>query len=107
LLQAFSGGVHPQGIKFTMDFPSVRLDDFSSVEISYSSTSGRLCMFVRKGDHVLVGQLIGRADHPMSVPIHSSVSGEVTDVKFVVSATGAPIEAVLIQSDGKYTVDPP
>ena len=107
LLQAFSGGVHPQGNKFTMDFPSVRLDDFSSVEILLQQHIGPPCVcVVRKGDHVLVGQLIGRADHPMSVPIHSSVSGEVTDVKFVVSATGAPIEAVLIQSDGKYTVDP-
>lgn len=103
----FSGGVHPKGNKNTHDFPSIRLDDFASVEILLQQHVGPPCVcVVKKGDHVNVGQLIGRADHPMTVPIHSSVSGEVTDVSFVISATGAPVEAVTVVSDGKYTVDP-
>lgn len=103
----FFGGVHPKGNKNTHDFPSIRLDDFASVEILLQQHVGPPCVcVVKKGDHVNVGQLIGRADHPMTVPIHASVSGEVKDVSFVISATGAPVEAVTIISDGKYTVDP-
>lgn len=104
---AFSGGVHPKGNKNTHDFPSVRIDDFSFVEILLQQHVGPPCVcVVKKGDHVDVGQLLGRADHPMSVPVHSSVSGEVTDVKYVISATGAPVEAVIISSDRKFTVHP-
>jgi len=104
-IQAFSGGVHPKGNKNTHDFPSIRLDDFSSVEILLQQHVGPPCAcVVKKGDHVDVGQLLGRADHPMSVPVHASVSGEVKDVSFVISATGAPVEAVIIESDRKYTV---
>ena len=107
LLSHFSGGVHPKGNKNTHDFPSVRLDNFSRVEILLSQHIGPPCVcIVQKGDYVYVGQLIGRADHPMSVPIHASVSGTVFDVKYVVSASGAPTQAVLIDSDGKYIVDP-
>lgn len=103
----FSGGVHPRGNKNTQDFPSVRLDDFDEVEIVLQQHIGPPCVaVVKKGDAVLVGQLIGRADHPMAVPIHSSVSGEVTDVRYVISAAGTPVEAVLIHSDGQYRVDP-
>ena len=103
----FSGGVHPKGNKNTHDFPSIRLDDFSSVQILLQQHVGPACVcVVKKGDHVDVGQLIGRADHPMSVPVHASVSGEVKDVSFVISATGAPVEAVTIESDRKFTVDP-
>ena len=103
----FSGGVHPKGNKNTHDFPSVRLDDFASVEILLQQHVGPACVcIVKKGDHVNVGQLIGRADHPMSVPVHASVSGQVRDISFVISATGAPVEAVAIDSDRKFTVDP-
>ena len=103
----FSGGVHPKGNKNTDDFQTTRLDSFSSVEILLQQHVGPPCVcVVKKGDHVHVGQLIGRADHPMAVPIHASVSGEVTDVRFVISATGDPVEAVTITSDGLYTVDP-
>lgn len=99
--------MHPKGNKNTRDFPSVRLDDFSSVEILLQQHVGPPCTcVVKKGDHVNVGQLIGQAEHPMSVPVHASVSGTVTDVHYVISATGAPVEAVTIESDGKYTVDP-
>jgi len=106
-IQAFSGGVHPKGNKNTHDFPSTRLDDFASVEILLQQHVGppAVCI-VKKGDHVNVGQKIGRADHPMSVPVHASVSGEVTCVSYVVSATGAPVEAVTIESDRKFTLDP-
>ena len=104
---AFSGGVHPKGNKNTDDFPTTRLDNFVSVEILLQQHVGPACVcVVSKGDHVHVGQLIGRADHPMAVPIHASVSGEVTDVRFVISATGDPVEAVTITSDGRYTLDP-
>lgn len=103
----FYGGVHPKGNKNTEDFASSRLDDFSSVEIYLQQQIGPPCVCaVKKGDLVHVGTLIGRAEHPMSVPVHASVSGEVTDIRYVVSITGSPVEAVTIKSDGQYTVDP-
>ena len=103
----FFGGVHPKGNKNTEDFASSRLDDFSEVEIYLQQHIGPPCIScVKKGDKVHVGTLLGRAEHPMSVPIHASVSGEVIDVHYVVSITGTPVEAVRIKSDGLYSVDP-
>lgn len=103
----FFGGVHPKGNKNTEDFASSRLDDFSEVEIYLQQHIGPPCVCsVKKCDKVCVGTLIGRAEHPMSVPIHASVSGEVIDVRYVVSISGDPVEAVRIKSDGQYSLDP-
>jgi electron transport complex protein RnfC len=106
-VHAFRGGVHPKHNKNTDVLPSIRLNDFQEVEILLHQHIGPPCRSVVKpGDYVYVGTLVGAADHPMAVPIHSSVSGTVREVHYVVSPTGNPIEAVRIESDAKFRVDP-
>jgi len=59
---------------------------------------------VKKGDYVKVGQLIGQSDKYVSAPIHSSVSGTVTNIISLVSSSGTYMEAVEIKTDGKQEV---
>jgi electron transport complex protein RnfC len=100
----FFGGVHPKGNKNTDYYPTTRLDNFKTIRIPMSMHIGAPCTcLVKPGDQVLVGQLIGAADQPMSVPIHSSVSGVVTAVRKEVASTGRAVEVVEIESDLKYT----
>ena len=61
---------------------------------------------VKKGDKVFVGTLIGRAEGYVSAPIHSGVSGTVTDLRPIQISSGAWVPAVEITSDGEQTVDP-
>jgi electron transport complex protein RnfC len=61
---------------------------------------------VQKGDSVKVGQVIGDSDKAMSAPVHSSVSGTVTAVDFMLWAGGVQVMTVEIQSDGKQELDP-
>ena len=106
-LHAFAGGVHPLGNKNTDVLPSIHLHGFPEVELLMQQHIGPPCTcVVRPGDHVDVGTMVGRADKPMSVPIHSSISGTVKEVHYVVSANGTPVEAVRIESDFKHSINP-
>jgi Na+-translocating ferredoxin:NAD+ oxidoreductase subunit C len=101
----FSGGVHPLGNKNTNFYPTIRLSDFKIIRIPMSMHIGPPCVcIVKPGDHVQVGQLIGRADAPMAVPIHASVSGVVQAIRKEVASTGRSVEVVVIESDGQNTV---
>jgi electron transport complex protein RnfC len=102
----FSGGVHPRGNKNTHFYPTVRLDSFKTVRIPMSMHIGPPCTCVVKtGEYVRVGQLIGRADAPMAVPIHASVSGTVQSVHKEVASSGRAVQVVVIESDGLNTFD--
>ena len=61
---------------------------------------------VKKGDEVCVGTLIGEAGGFVSANIHSSVSGKVTAVESYRLSNGRACDSVVIQTDGKQTVDP-
>lgn len=61
---------------------------------------------VQKGDHVLVGQIIGDSDVPLSTPIHASVSGTVAELKEFMLPGGQMTTAVVIDSDGAMERDP-
>ncbi|MEA4887845.1 MAG: electron transport complex subunit RsxC [Clostridiaceae bacterium] len=101
----FSGGVHPRGNKNTHFYPTIRLDQFKTVRLPMSMHVGPPCTcIVGAGDPVLVGQIIGRADAPMAVPIHASVSGVVRSVHKEVASSGRAVEVVEIESDGQYTL---
>ncbi|HOO60862.1 MAG TPA: electron transport complex subunit RsxC [Bacillota bacterium] len=106
-LHAFTGGVHPIGNKNTDVLPSIHLHGFKEVELLLKQHIGPPCTCVVKpGDKVYVGTMIGRAEHPMAVPIHSSVSGTVKEIHYVISANGTPVESVRIESDLREQVDP-
>jgi electron transport complex protein RnfC len=57
---------------------------------------------VKRGDKVLTGQKIADADELMAVPVHASISGEVTSVTTTINpVTGNACSAVVITSDGE------
>ncbi|MGN0601711.1 MAG: electron transport complex subunit RsxC [Oscillospiraceae bacterium] len=91
--------------KGTEDCVTVKLPLPESVRISMSQHMGAPCIpMVKKGDEVKVGQKIGDSDAFMSCPVHSSVSGIVTDVSEMLLANGKTCKAVEIQCDGLQTV---
>ena len=86
----------------TADFPLPE-----SVVIPMSQHMGAPCnCIVKKGDTVTVGQKIGDTDAFMSAPVHSSVSGTVTEVKDYLMANGKVCEAAVIETDGLQTPCP-
>lgn len=86
----------------TVDFPLPQ-----SVVIPMSQHMGSHCQcLVKKGDNVLVGQIIGDSEAVMSAPIHSSVSGTVTDITDYLLPNGAVCKAVVIETDGNQTFSP-
>ncbi len=54
-----------------------------------------------KGDYVKVGQKIGDTEAFVSAPIHSSVSGTVTDITSVRSSMGGMETHIVIETDKK------
>lgn len=95
---------HNKGTKKceTVDFPLPE-----SVIIPMSQHMGAPCdCLVKKGDEVTVGQKIGDSGAFMSAPIHSSVSGKVTDVTDYLLPNGSVCKAVVIETDGLQTVCP-
>ena len=61
---------------------------------------------VEVGDRVLMGQKIGDSEAYVSAPVHSSVSGEVTDIKEHPHPTGQDVLSVFIRSDGRDESSP-
>lgn len=99
-------GVHPRQNKSTQGMAFVRVDGFSRLTIPLNLQVGPGCSaLVKKGDEVKVGQRIGEPLGHWSVPAHSSVSGTVTQVKKDILSNGDVADLVVIQSDGKQTID--
>ncbi|MBQ2288708.1 MAG: electron transport complex subunit RsxC [Lachnospiraceae bacterium] len=61
---------------------------------------------VKVGDEVFVGTIVGDSTAPFSAPIHSSVSGKVVKIDSILMQSGAKAQVVIIESDGKQTIDP-
>ena len=73
-----------------------------NVTIPMSMHIGKIARtVVKKGDHVLAGQLIGEADGFFSSDIHASVSGTVLKIEDRTGFNGSRIPCVTIESDGK------
>lgn len=56
---------------------------------------------VKKGDHVLMGQVIATANGPRGLAVHASVSGEVVSVARKQGVGRLPAMAITIQNDGQ------
>ena len=99
------GGVKVSHDKNTKDMPVRRIEAPAFVTLPMSQHIGAPCTpVVKVGDEVKVGQLIGDTDKFVSAPIHSSVSGKVTAIKEIRTATGMKTQAVVIENDGENTL---
>ena len=101
--KTFKRGVHPHipggGKKATRDLP---IEDYvsDSVVIHMAMNIGAPATpCVKKGDPVKIGQVIGTPNGFMSVPVHASVSGEVTAVEDIPYLGTGNVKAVFIKND--------
>ena len=102
--KTFRRGIHPLHSAHEGKTPTRNLEirDYVSdtVIISMAMNIGAPAKpVVKKGDQVLVGQVIGEAQGFMSVPVHASVSGEVLAVEQIPSLGAGPQMAVTIKND--------
>lgn len=101
------GGVSLNHQKNTAELETVVMPAPDTVYIPMSQHIGAPCNpTVKKGDTVFVGTLIGEPGGFVSAPVHSSVSGTVSDVKDLTVGNGTLQKYVIINSDGKMEKDP-
>lgn len=101
------GGAPAPHHKNTWQAESVTMPPPSRVILPMQQHIGAPCKpTVKKGDHVYLGQVIGDSESYVSAPIHASVSGTVAEVTKIMLTGPAPVEAVVIESDGLMERDP-
>lgn len=98
-------GIKLRHDKNTRDHETAEFPLPKSVVIPMSQHMGAPCeCVVKKGDIVKVGQKIGDTNAFMSAPIHSPVSGTVTDISDFLLSNGMSCKAITIETDGEQTV---
>ncbi len=98
----FLGGIHVNEHKDTSGASVEIMQSPSLVAIPLLQHIGAPAIAtVKKGDKVLVGQVIGRNDDALCCPVHSSVSGVVLDIELRNSYSGnGKTEYIVIENDG-------
>ena len=106
-LEGWYGGIHPvEGKEPTEHKPLVRFPAPETVVIPLSMHLGAPAKaIVEVGDYLKMGQKIAEADGFISAPVHSSVSGTVIAIEDRPHATRGTCPAIVIQNDGKDTLD--
>ncbi len=107
-LKTFKGGVHPPEKKETTNkIPVTKHHPTEEIIIPLRQHIGAPCEpIVAVGDHVFMGQKIGDSQAFVSAPVHSSVSGEVVDIKNHPHPGGGESLAIFIKNDFKDELDP-
>lgn len=100
----FKGGLHTyDGKELSKDKQSIILKPKGDMIFPLSQHIGAPAKpLVTKGDYVLMGQKIGEAAGFISSNIISSVSGTVKAVEPRLTASGATVEAIIIENDNEY-----
>ncbi len=105
-MSGFLKGVHLPHRKNTANTKAVIMTPPKSVNIPTSMHIGAPAIpVVKKGDYVAVGTVIAEADNGLSAPIHSSVSGTVSEISELVMSDGRAVPSIKIVSDGLQKVD--
>lgn len=101
-----AGGVHPPENKITAGIPIKYLPVPENVIIPVSQHIGAPATpTVSKGDSVRTGQVIAAGKGFVSANVHSSVSGKVSKIDYIVDSTGFRQTAVFIDVEGDEWVD--
>lgn len=101
----FKKGIHPEDHKeSTAGKPIVYVTPPKELYFPLQQHIGApLSPVVEKGDSVLMGQVIAESDAPLSVPLHSSVSGIVKDIGMYWHPSGVRVPTIVIENDGLDT----
>lgn len=109
--RTFRGGIHPlrkedEGKSMSASTPIQQMEPPKVVRIPLKQDISKPAVpFVKSGDYVRMGQVLGQADGFLSVPIHSSVSGTVLSIEDIPSAMGGSESAIIIENDFKDEKD--
>ena len=105
-IKTFHGGVHPAEHKeLSKESPLTQLLPKGELVYMTNQHIGKPASpVVKKGDHVLVGQIIAEAGGFVSANIVSSVSGTVKAVEPRKNASGGSAMAIVVENDGEYTL---
>lgn len=104
-MYTFKGGTHVREYKNTRGASIERMPAPATVTIPMSQHIGAPCtVAVKVGDHVDYGQLIGEPAGGLGCPVHASVSGTVQKIETRLGAQGTPVEVVVLENDGLYTL---
>ncbi len=100
----FRGGVHPyDGKELTAEKPVRVLEAGEELAFLLSQHIGAPAKsIVKKGDRVLVGQMIAEAGGFVSAPVFSSVSGTVKGIEKRRNAPGMLTDAIIVTNDFAY-----
>ena len=103
-LLTFKGGIHPDdGKRFSKDQPIQELLPKGDLVYPLSQHIGAPANpVVKKGDHVLKGQVIAEAGGFVSAPVYASVSGKVKGLEQRFNPAGSKTECIVIENDGEY-----
>lgn len=106
MLKTFKGGMHiPDHKEETCHIPVRKIDGAPVHIFPVQQHIGAKCeLTVKVGDKVTVGQVIADSEAFLSVPIHSSVSGTVIDIKPHLHPSGAEVLSIFIENDFQDTV---
>ena len=97
--------LHVPHNKHTAECVPVRIETPAEVILPMNMHSGHDAEpIVSVGDHVKVGQLIAREEGRFSSPVHATVSGTVTKIAPMPTASGKDTVAIHIESDGKMEI---
>jgi len=99
---SFSGGIHPPERKeLAKNQPIQEISVPKTIYLFVNQNTGKPpAALVKKGDSVKTGQKIAEAQDPISVPLHSPVTGIVSDIKKVMHPiTQKPEELFVIESE--------
>lgn len=101
----FKGGMHIPDYKELTSAKPIRALDGDKVHIYplQQHIGAPLELKVAVGDAVKVGQVLADSDAFVSTPVHSSVSGVVSEIKPYLHPSGAMVTAVFVENDFKYT----
>lgn len=107
MLKTFpKGGVHPPENKITANIPIEYMPVPESVIIPVAQHIGAPATpVVSKGDSVKTGQVIATGKGFVSANIHSSVTGKVNKIDYIVDSTGFKQNAIFIDVEGDEWVD--
>lgn len=101
---SFIGGVHPfEGKELSKDKPISDYIPQGEMVYPVSQHIGAPSKpLVKKGDRVLVGQMIAEANGFVSAPIYSAVSGTVKAVEPRRVVSGDMVQSIVIDNDGQF-----
>ena len=107
MVYTFKSGIHIPENKNTNMCPIEEFPAPKTVSIPMQQHIGAPAIpIVKKGDYVCKGEVIGKCDDGLSLPVHASVSGTVKDIGFRVSDTGNGKTAyVVIENDFQNKLD--